>query len=130
MNYELKVRRKQAYLMNIWDDVNLPYTINNENIAEQVIHFFETESELIYPAKSYFVAIIYSYCLAKYFNIPLLESLNDEELLPDDGFFVVYRNDTKTYNKILKNIDIKNIFNLKSTQKTIGYFKREFLIKD
>ena len=58
MKEELKAKRKLSYLLNIWDDVNLPYIFNNDNVEDQVVNFFLTESELIYPAKSYFVAIV------------------------------------------------------------------------
>lgn len=127
MKKELKDIRKTAYFMNQWDDLNLEYTINNKNISKQVIAFFNTESQLIYPAKSYFVAIVYAKCLEKYFKIDFFEALNDEELLPDDKYFKPYSKSKKIYNKILKNID-ENIFNYKACVKTINYFKKEFLI--
>ena len=60
MNDELKYRRSMAYLLNDWDDINLPYEFNDSNILQQVINFFNNGSYLIYPAKSYFVAIIYA----------------------------------------------------------------------
>ena len=126
MNDELKNRRKQAYLINDWDDVNLPYITDMSNISEQVIHFFNTESRLIYPAKSYFVAIIYAKCLEQWFNIPFYEALNDNDLLPDDKWFVTYENDKETYDKIIYSIN--DIWNYESINKTVEYFKKEFLI--
>ena len=124
---ELKKRRKLSYLMNIWDDINLPYTINLNNIDKQVIDFFENGSELIYPAKSFFVAIIYAKCLEKYFNINFYDSLNDNELLPDDIFFQIYNENKIIYDNILNNIS--NIWEYKSIDKTVDYFKKEFLLK-
>lgn len=124
---ELKKRRKLSYLMNIWDDINLPYTINLNNIDKQVIDFFENGSELIYPAKSFFVAIIYAKCLEKYFNINFYDSLNDKELLPDDIFFQIYNENKIIYDNILNNIS--NIWEYKSIDKTVDYFKKEFLLK-
>jgi hypothetical protein len=123
---ELKNRRKLSYLMNIWDDVNLPHKINYDNISEQVINFFNTESQLIYPAKSYFVAIVYAKCIEKWFNIPFYDSLNDIELLPDDKWFVPYYKDKKTYDEIICNIN--EIWEYSSINKTVDYFKKEFLI--
>ena len=114
--------------MNIWDDNNLPYTINLNNIDKQVIDFFENGSELIYPAKSFFVAIIYAKCLEKYFKIDFYKALNDKELLPDDLYFVTYNNSKDIYNKIIENIG--NIWQYESINKTVGYFKKEFLIND
>lgn len=125
---ELKKRRKLSYLMNIWDDINLPYTINLNNIDKQVIDFFENGSELIYPAKSFFVAIIYAKCLEKYFNINFYDSLNDMDLLPDDKFFIPYYQDKPTYDKIIENIG--NIWQYDSINKTVDYFRKEFLINE
>lgn len=125
---ELKNRRKLSYLMNIWDDINLPHIINYNNISQQVIDFFNTESQLIYPAKSYFVAIVYAKCIEKWFNIPFYDSLDDTELLPDDKWFVRYSNDKVTYDDILCNI--REIWEYSSINKTVDYFKKEFLIND
>lgn len=63
-----------------------PIYFNNDNVEDQVVDFFLTESELIYPAKSYFVAIVYAKCLEKYFGGSFFEYLNDPELLPDDTY--------------------------------------------
>ena len=76
MKEYLKEKRKLSYLINEWDDVNLPYTFDYNNISKQVIDFFINGSELLFPAKSYFVAIIYAKCLEKYFNEDFYESLN------------------------------------------------------
>lgn len=125
---ELKKRRKLSYLLNVWDDVNLPHSTNFNNIEQQVIGFFKTESQLIYPAKAYFVAIVYAKCIEKYFGIDLYESLNDKELLPDDPYFETYDSKKQVYDTVLKAID--NIWVYKSIQKTVNYFKKEFLIKE
>lgn len=128
MKEYLKEKRKLSYLINDWDDINLPFTINNDNIEKQVINFFINGSELVFPAKSYFVAIVYAKCLEKYFNEPFYESLNDIELLPDDKYFVLYEDDKQTYDNILKRIN--NIWEYKSIIKTVNYFKKEFIIND
>lgn len=126
MKEELKAKRKLSYLLNIWDDVNLPYIFNNDNVEDQVVDFFLTESELIYPAKSYFVAIIYAKCLEKYFGGSFFEYLNDPELLPDDTYFKVYSQDKSTYDNIINRIG--DIWQYPSICKTVNYFKKEFLI--
>lgn len=124
----LKNKRKLAYLLNEWDDKNLEYSIKCANIPETVIHFFKTESELIYPAKSIFVGIIYAKCMEKYFNINFYDALNDKELLPDDPYFnkYLYSNYKGLYDYILK--EIGSIWKYKSIKKTVNYFKKEFLI--
>lgn len=126
MKEELKAKRKLSYLLNIWDDVNLPYIFNNDNVEDQVVDFFLTESELIYPAKSYFVAIVYAKCLEKYFGGSFFEHLNDPELLPDDTYFKVYSQDKSTYDNIINRIG--DIWQYPSICKTVNYFKKEFLI--
>lgn len=126
MKEELKAKRKLSYLLNIWDDVNLPYIFNNDNVEDQVVDFFLTESELIYPAKSYFVAIVYAKCLEKYFGGSFFEYLNDPELLPDDTYFKIYSQNKSTYDNIINRIG--NIWQYPSICKTVNYFKKEFLI--
>lgn len=126
MKEELKAKRKLSYLLNIWDDVNLPYIFNNDNVEDQVVNFFLTESELIYPAKSYFVAIVYAKCLEKYFGGNFFEYLNDPELLPDDTYFKTYSQNKSTYDNIINRIG--NIWQYPSICKTVNYFKKEFLI--
>lgn len=128
MRLDLIKRRKLSYKLNKWNDVNLPYIVDlQSNLPELVLNFFETQSQLIYPAKSYFVAIVYSFCLSNWFNVPIIEALSDPELLPDDKFFKPYAEDMLTYNKIIDNMP-NDILSLDSTQKTIDYFKREFLV--
>lgn len=126
MKEELKAKRKLSYLLNIWDDVNLPYIFNNDSVEDQVVNFFLTESELIYPAKSYFVAIVYAKCLEKYFGGSFFEYLNDPELLPDDTYFKIYSQNKSTYDNIINRIG--NIWQYPSICKTVNYFKKEFLI--
>lgn len=126
MKEELKAKRKLSYLLNIWDDVNLLYIFNNDNVEDQVVNFFLTESELIYPAKSYFVAIVYAKCLEKYFGGSFFEYLNDPELLPDDTYFKIYSQDKSTYDNIINRIG--DIWQYPSICKTVNYFKKEFLI--
>lgn len=125
MREDLKNKRKLSYLMNNWDDVNLPYTYDYTNIDTQVINFFKNGSELIYPAKSYFVAIVYAKCFEKFFNIDFYEALNDKDLLPDDYYFSLYNENKDLYDKIIENIG--DIWQYDSIIKTVNYFKKEFL---
>lgn len=126
MKIDLKNKRQLSYLINEWDDINLPYTFDYNNIDEQVIDFFKNGSKLIYPAKSYFVAIIYAKCLEKYFQIDFYESLNDIDLLPDDCYFSTYNQNKDIYDNIIENIE--DIWQYDSIMKTVTYFKKEFLI--
>lgn len=128
MNKTLLEKRQLSYLLHEWDDINLPYTVNYRNVPNQVIKFFKTESKLVYPAKTIFVAIIYAKCLEEFFKVPFYEALDDDDLLPDDKYFKDYKYSKykKEYDKIL--LKIGNIWQYDSILKTIDYFKKEFLI--
>lgn len=127
-NKDLNDRRELSYLLHEWDDKNLPHTINYDNISQQVINFFKFESKLVYPAKSYFVAIVYAKCLEKYFNIPFYEALDYKDLLIDDIYYNQYSQDKDLYDKILNSIG--DIFQYSSIDKTVKYFKQEFIVCD
>lgn len=114
--------------MNIWEDTDLPYSFDDSNVVGQVVKFFKTKSELIYPAKSYFVALVYAKCMGKFFKMTFFDALDDNELLPDDRFFVPYHEDKKTYDGILDSIPEDKILSYPSVEKTVEYFKREFLL--
>lgn len=130
MRTDLKQRRKMSYLINIWDDMHKQYNENYNNVVQQVISFFENKSLLIYPAKSYFVAIIYAKCMQYYFNVNFYDALDDDELLIYDKYFVKYSLSKCIYDSILQKININTILDCESAQTTINYFKNEFLIAD
>ena len=64
---EIQEKRKLAYLFKEFDDINLARVVLNsvkdDEIADQVIDFFVEGSALVYPPKSYFVAIVYAACM-------------------------------------------------------------------
>lgn len=122
-----RANRELAYLITEFDDMNLLYKKEPLTI-KRVVDFFKHGSELIYPAKSYFVAIVYAWLLQKYFKEPFYTALDYEDLLPDDPYFVRYSKDKLTYDQIIKEIPLNKLDKLNSTQKTISYFKQEFLI--
>ena len=126
-----KERRKLSYLMNEFDDVDLPYIHaegSEDDLIKLIVLFFNTESSLVYPAKSYFVAIVYAYCLHKYFNEDFYTVLNDKELLPDDRYFSPYNTSKYIYDKVLE--EIGEIDKYQSIEKTVKYFKQEMLLED
>lgn len=125
-----RARRKLSYLMHEFDDFDLPYEIVEESdkeLVSRILRFFYEGSELIYPAKSYFVAIVYAKMLEQYFNISFYEALNQDDLLVDDRFYCPYRFRKEIYDEVLQELP-KDFLTLESTKKTIAYFKEEFLI--
>lgn len=128
MDENLKKRRRLSYRLNQWDDVDLGYEVNFNNIYEQVIEFFHSGSSLVYPAKSYFVAVIYASCMERFFQKDFYESLDDVELLPDDPYFIPYGKSPELYNRIIYNIK-DSIWKYDSINTTVNYFKKEFLLE-
>ena len=123
-------RRILSYAMHEFDDVNLPYEErydSDESVIETVVDFFKTESTLIYPAKSYFVAIVYAKMLEKHFGIDFLKALDEGDLLLDDDWFKPYHESKEIYDTILDRLP-GNILDMPSTEKTKAYFREEFLI--
>ena len=128
---DYKERRKLSYLINTFDDIDLDYIYikqSKEDLIKLIIKFFNTKSLLIYPAKSYFVAIVYAKCIEKYFHINFYDALNDEELLPDDKYFKTYDESKDIYDKVLESIG--DIYQYDSIDKTVKYFKQEYLIDE
>lgn len=133
-------RRRLSYMLNSFDDINLPHEFIMEDIDQylinRIIKFFRSESELIYPAKSYFVAIIYAYLMTQYFNEDFYDILSNQNLLPDDMYFIPYGSNTDTahiYDEVLKDIcpnGLDDIMMYSSIEKTKNYFLQEFLLEE
>ena len=117
-----------SYHLNKWDDKNLEYTVDTKDVKSQVVDFFKNGSKLVYPAKSYFVAIIYAKCMEKYFNQDFYVNLDDFELLVDDKYFVTYSNDQKLYDEILE--EIGDVWQYESINKTVEDFKKEYMVDE
>lgn len=132
---DFKVRQILYNKLNPHDDFVDEFKIitDKEMIIDYGIRYFREDlPELIYPSKSYSVAIIYAYLLQKHFNEGFFESLNDPELFcSNDKFFVPYSSDPRTYDAIIKGIDLwSQDFSLNTAIEqvatTIHYFKQEF----
>ena len=137
---DIKERRELAYLYKEFDDFNLPRqildSVTDDEIVEHVIEFFVEGSTLVYPYKSYFVAMVYAVCMCHYFPKhfkKLIEPLQCVDLLDNDDFFEPYNDRTEgIYLKLLSWIKKQNrsILDLESTEKTHKYFREEFLIRE
>ena len=125
-----KYRRKLSYLINDFNDTGLYYTVkkygSDEELVNEIVDFFISGSKLIYPAKSYFVAIVYAKLLEEHFNENFYDCLNYKELLPDDYFFVPYNRNRNVYNAVLSKIG--DPLEYKAAEKTKEYFYQEFLL--
>lgn len=104
-------------------------------IIHNAVSYFKSPSTLlVYPAKSYAVAIVYAALLEKYFREDFLTALNDPDLLHgNDKFFVPYSVDPKNYDSIVRQLFANNLFDFEAStipqvQVTVDCFKREFLI--
>ncbi len=103
---------------------------DDERLVADILEYFTIEIShvLLYPSKSYAVAVIYAKLLNKYFGIPVLEALKDPHLLYDnDRFFVPYRagGSADIYNRVL----LQPInWDLPQVKTTVNYFMEEFLL--
>ena len=130
---EWEIRRILYHSFYLPDDLGHKHkvTVDSRNIKECVMrHFTEDVEGLIYPAKSYFVSIIYASLLNKYFNEPFDEVLKREDLLVNQTCNVLYWEDPDTYNYVLSKLTNDMILNENISQiaATIDYFKQEFFI--
>jgi hypothetical protein len=109
-----------------------------EEIIEYSKGYFTKENvPIIFPAKSYCVAIIYSFLLQKYFGESFWDSLSDPNLfLGTDKFFIPYGQENRSdgiYNLLVKFIEENELFDFESSQlinvlSSVRYFYKEFSI--
>lgn len=105
---------------------------SDKSIIRYVAEYFDGGCEkLMFPAKSYAVAIIYSRLIEHYYKVSFLASLSDPELfLGTDRFFSPYSSTPQIYDQIFKNVDTSYEAIRKSqspdVKKTVAYFLEEF----
>lgn len=137
-----KLRQEMFHKLELTDDWFTPnsYTVieyaDPDRLVDAVVDYFYTDHRFVeFPAKSYAVAIIYAQLLQDYFDLPMMESLADPDLLfGNDKFFVPYNSKSKyIYNEAIEELDRMGAFDpfnedVQQVKKTIEYFKREFFI--
>ncbi len=104
---------------------------HKRQLVDQIIDYFSVVlSTLIYPAKSYAVAIIYAKLLEEHFGVPFYEALNDSDLfMGTDKFFVPYDRAKEIYDPAIAFMEANGLHtNLPQVAKTIEYFKKEFYL--
>lgn len=133
---DYKTRQKMFHHLEQTDDWldDKPITVldlPNSDLIDHIKNYFEIPvTDLIYPAKSYAVAIIYAKLLKKHFNISFYTALDDPDLLAgNDPHFVRYRHNKEVYDAAIDHVT-KVGFNDKLPQvaKTIEYFNQEFYL--
>ena len=132
---EWKNRQATFHRLNVPDDLLADKHIivkeyDDVSLIADIIDYFETPSELlVYPAKSYAVAIIYAHLLVKYFDVDFYDVLSDENLLYDnDSYFVPYQHAKAVYDKVLQCVPLSFDNPTPQVQTTIEYFLEEFYI--
>lgn len=128
---QIKIFKKQ--LQYNFDSSN--YTDTNKSFAtskisaKALIEYLRTEPLLIYPLKSYAVAIIYSLLLEQEYNIGFWDSISNPLLLcNNDIFYIPYNQNKKIYKTTIDFYGKENILSINSnTIKIISsYFYEEF----
>lgn len=113
--------------MHDWDDIIADVIVDcSADVVEQTVQFFESGSQCIYPAKSYFVAITYAKCFEAYFLEDFYGVLDDKDLLPDDKCFRRYSESKDVYDAVLRMLRY-DFWSYKSVEPTVKYFCQEFL---
>lgn len=110
------------------DDFDHMEWVEEEELVENALLYFKERCwPLVYPAKSYSVAVIYAILIEEHYNIPVRETLNDPDLfLGNDDFFTIYSEDPETYESILLGLkELPDWRNAGWVPKTTEYFRLE-----
>jgi hypothetical protein len=105
--------------------------IEDQALIEEVLrHFRQDVADLIYPAKSYMVAIVYSKILADTFGEDLKTLLSDSDLLGGlDPWFQPYPNKKFVYDAIFEQLETDFLSSPPwQVRETIQYCRQEFLL--
>lgn len=116
-----------------------PVIIRDDNIVEDALEYMFGEPEaLVYPAKSYAIAMIYALFLATEFGglhqMTPFDFLAQKDLLPGDPHFAPLTKDNKElYREIAKRSSDRLPWSEKLSawgQKTLQYWKKEFMLDE
>lgn len=133
---EWKNRQATFHRMHSPDDLLINKTIvvrenvDDVSLVDDVVDYFTKPIDvLIYPAKSYAVALIYSQLLCDNFGEDFHTVLNDENLLyGNDPYFVPYSKAKDIYDSVIANIDLRFKAPPPQVETTMEYFNQEFYI--
>ncbi len=112
--------------------------LRESELVDAVVGYFLLEGgDIIFPAKSYSVAIVYAKLLEKYFSEDFMTALSDQDLfMGTDKFFSPFGTSVeinKIYQLALDQLKTKDLMDfekskLSQVKDTVSYFKAEFLV--
>lgn len=90
------------------DDFANMEIIEDDELVDNALAYFKAATfPLIYPAKSYAVAIIYAHTLNELYGIDKYEILDDPDLfLGQDPYFVPYSQNPEAYDRIMARLNM------------------------
>lgn len=106
------------------DDFALMEIVVEEELVMNALKYFEAATfPIIYPAKSYAVALIYAYTLRDIYGLDIYETLRDPDLfLGQDEYYATYDQDPATYDAIISKLqDIPDWITKGWAPKTVSY---------
>lgn len=106
------------------DDFANMQIVEDPELVENALHYFkEATWPLIYPAKSYAVAIIYATKLNEIYGVDIEAVLSDPDLfMGQDPYFVPFGEDPDTYREIIRRLkDIPNWIESGWAPQTVEY---------
>lgn len=133
---EWKVRQHLYHRTAEITDVHPFVDLSTDAIVDDVVEYFTIEQgkRLVYPAKSYAVALIYATLLEQHFGEDFFEALSDPLLLyGNDRWFVPYTQARDVYDSVLLRVPREILASIETcpysqVRATVAYFKQEFLV--
>jgi len=109
------------------DDLSKAEWVLKSSIIDGAMTYFtEASFPLIYPGKSYAVAIVYATKIEEWYGIPMRAVLNDPDLLPDDDHFVTYEHSPMVYEALISRLnEMPDWLNQGWVPKTVEYARLE-----
>lgn len=104
---------------------------SDEALIKQVVEYFSVIPEkVIYPAKSYMVAIVYARLLRDHFGEDFYEALDDQDLLyGNDPHFVPYSKHKSVYDAVLAQVGVDFDLSKGEIPDVANYFREEFILE-
>jgi len=136
-----EIYHRTAQFTDLLEDI--PHRVEymaHEEMTNCVLRYFtDRNAEIVFPAKSYAVSIIYSVLLGKYFGEELMTALSDGDLyMGTDKYYVPYGVDKESntvYDAVLAQLNKLSLMDFESSTMpqviaTVNYFKLEFLLEE